>query len=643
MKGYKRLMPLLTAALCCVLFAGCATPTGTAGSNPSVSQSDGSAFLEPPVLEPEQVLTVQTFPYSTTEEFTALFKQLEAEQPDQIYYHPYTGFFVEELDVEGTIRRFYTYIADETPNCASSVFVALPSGEKPEEFLVATGWTALADEYNFLLHAFTPGADAWGDEATEIAYLGAAYTLGAKTIHYSPYTGNYYFVGYGDGGRLLQQYIMTVPDNCAGLAVLEGSSIESSYLTKMQNTPAVDAAKSVAEVNVPVWLITESLSAQDRAVIDYWKSANQCTDISYQNLSVPQKTIVYQQNMLSNDAYINAYPLGKVQITEGAVSYYDQEFTRILWESFLSKTQRYRSLTGNDLRPAMDFDQVGIVRQDREIDGYPRYWLEFVPDAVQNNSDEAVPLVIALHGAGQVGDVYAPYSEWHKVAEENGFIVVFPTAYPYAENNGMARPIHNDCWSEERPSDLSFWQQLIEDVSVRYNIDASRIYATGHSNGGNSTAMIAGEMSDLVAAVAISAGRYRNVEQTVTDDMSTLHEMTSEYKVPVIQLVGTNDGGAYQSPSMYSTMMFWLERNGCVDLATSLLYRTGGYHNQIWRDKDGVPMVRFTVIEAKPHTTTPSESRLFWYEFLSHYARGEDGSVLYMQDDTILREYVMAS
>ena len=185
---------------------------------------------------------------------------------------------------------------------------------------------------------------------------------------------------------------------------------------------------------------------------------------------------------------------------------------------------------------------------------------------------------------------------------------------------------------------MSFWRQLIQDVSSRYPVDASRIYATGHSNGGNSSAMIAGEMSDVVAAVAISAGRFRNVEQTVTEDVATLHDMASTYPVPVIQMVGTNDAGAYQSPSMTSTMMYFLERNGCQDLANPLTYQTSGYHNQIWCNEDGIPMVRYTVIEDKPHTTTPSESRLFWYEFLCHYARGEDGSVLYMQDDTIIRE-----
>ena len=58
--------------------------------------------------------------------------------------------------------------------------------------------------------------------------------------------------------------------------------------------------------------------------------------------------------------------------------------------------------------------------------------------------------------------------------------------------------------------------------------------------------------------------------------------MASTNRVPVIQLVGTKDAGAYQSPSLTSTMMYWLERNGCEDLNAPLMYQTSGYHNQIW-------------------------------------------------------------
>ena len=61
------------------------------------------------------------------------------------------------------------------------------------------------------------------------------------------------------------------------------------------------------------------------------------------------------------------------------MSYTDPELSRTLWETFLCKAQRYRSLAGNDLRPAIDFEALGFTKEERTIDGYSRYWLEYVP------------------------------------------------------------------------------------------------------------------------------------------------------------------------------------------------------------------------------------------------------------------------
>lgn len=630
---------LAAAALCLALLPACGgQPAAQPAGSGSASSAAGSASQPQPAV-PVEALKIQEFPCKETAEFAALFQTMIQENPDATYRHPYEGLFQETVEAEGLDqpRQLFTYIPANAPHCASSVFVALPSGERPETFLVSSGWCDLADESGFLLHALAPNGETWGEEAAELTYLAAAFALGTKTINYSPYTGNYYFVGYGDGGRLLQQYVMSTPDNCAGMAILDGSEISASYLQQMRQTPAVNPDLTVSQIQAPVWIVERELSGQVQAVVDYWKAANRCGSAPLTVPDAPVGTQVFQENLLSAQAFVNDYPMGKVQVSVGTVAYTDQTFTRMLWEDFLSTTQRYRSLAGNDLRPAMDLQALGFTKEERVVDGYPRYWLEYVPQVLRDHPEREAPLVMALHGAGQCAEAYAPYSEWFKVAEEAGFIVVFPTAYPYAENGGMARPIHNDCWAPDRPDDISFWRQIIQDVSARHKVDAGRVYATGHSNGGNSSAMIAGEMSDVVTAVAISAGRYRNIEEKVTEDLATLHAMASVNPVPVIQLVGTNDGGAYQSPSLYSTMMYWLQRNGCQDLDSPLTYRTGLYHNQIWCDANGVPMVRFAVVEGKPHTTTPSESRLFWYEFLSHYARGEDGSVLYMQDGDIIR------
>ena len=137
-------------------------------------------------------------------------------------------------------------------------------------------------------------------------------------------------MGYADGGRLLEQWVMANPDNCSGLAVLDGGAIDEAYLTQMGQTPAVDPEKTVNEVNVPVWLIEKEMTDGVQAVADYWKGANDCTETAYINQDVPLETTVYQQNMLSHDTFINAYPLGKVQLTQAEVSYTDPELSRTL-------------------------------------------------------------------------------------------------------------------------------------------------------------------------------------------------------------------------------------------------------------------------------------------------------------------------
>ena len=177
-------LPLAAAALSLAMLTSCGAPGG-AGSSVSSASSSGSGAQSAPAAVQVEPLTVQDFPCSTTEEFTALFQKMVQETPDQIYYHPYTGLFQEAVEADGLSqgRKLYTYIPEETGHCASSVFVALPSGEKAEEFLVSSGWTAVADQYKFLLHALTPADSQWGGEE-ELDYLSAAFALGSKTIHY---------------------------------------------------------------------------------------------------------------------------------------------------------------------------------------------------------------------------------------------------------------------------------------------------------------------------------------------------------------------------------------------------------------------------------------------------------------------------
>ena len=96
-------LPLAAAALSLAMLTSCGAPGG-AGSSVSSASSSGSGAQSAPAAVQVEPLTVQDFPCSTTEEFTALFQKMVQETPDQIYYHPYTGLFQEAVEADGLLR-----------------------------------------------------------------------------------------------------------------------------------------------------------------------------------------------------------------------------------------------------------------------------------------------------------------------------------------------------------------------------------------------------------------------------------------------------------------------------------------------------------------------------------------------------------
>ena len=109
--------------------------------------------------------------------------------------------------------------------------------------------------------------------------------------------------------------------------------------------------------------------------------------------------------------------------------------------------------------------------------GQKREYLLYVSRTYDRSKPTA--LVISLHGAGMWGAAQKETSQWNRVADEHGFIVV----YPSGEGGGGPRVWHEGDGAE--PSrDVRFISELIDTLEVRYNIDPRMIYANGLSNGG---------------------------------------------------------------------------------------------------------------------------------------------------------------
>jgi polyhydroxybutyrate depolymerase len=90
------------------------------------------------------------------------------------------------------------------------------------------------------------------------------------------------------------------------------------------------------------------------------------------------------------------------------------------------------------------------------------------------------PLVIVLHGGFGSGAQAEKSYNWDAEADHNGFVVVYPDGIGRSWNAGGIC-----CGPAQRKAvdDVGFLTHLIETVSRSENIDRSRIYLTGISNG----------------------------------------------------------------------------------------------------------------------------------------------------------------
>ena len=155
-----------------------------------------------------------------------------------------------------------------------------------------------------------------------------------------------------------------------------------------------------------------------------------------------------------------------------------------------------------------------------------------------------LPLVMMLHGAGGSAEFAADETGWSKLADREGFAVVYPEAVaarPHKAPKFLTNPQEwNDDSGRGRHDDVGFLLAVLDDLNGR--IDGSRVYVTGFSNGAGMAFRFAAEHADRVAALAPVAGH------------SWVPDLQLSRQVPTYYLIGDSDplvplaGGTARTP-----------------------------------------------------------------------------------------------
>ena len=162
-------------------------------------------------------------------------------------------------------------------------------------------------------------------------------------------------------------------------------------------------------------------------------------------------------------------------------------------------------------------------------DGLIREYVLYVPEAYDRSS--AVPLMLNFHGNGGSASGHLSYTDMTAVADLENFILVYPQGSLLEGTSHWNNALVTST-NKSSAKDFEFTNALINKLTVNYNIDSSRIYACGFSNGADFAFALACYNSDKIAAIgAVSGLMY----QETIDNCDPLHPTA------IIEFHGTSD------------------------------------------------------------------------------------------------------
>jgi polyhydroxybutyrate depolymerase len=188
-------------------------------------------------------------------------------------------------------------------------------------------------------------------------------------------------------------------------------------------------------------------------------------------------------------------------------------------------------------------------------DGIQRDYILYIPAIYDGSAD--FPLVLNFHGFGSNANEQMFYGDFRDIADTEGFILVHPQGTSL--NGSQYWNVGSPGSSGSTIDDVGFTEALIDELANLYTINLDRVYATGMSNGGFMSFLLACQLSEKIAAIASVTGSMT---------LDTYDNCNAQHPTPILQIHGTSDNivpynGNTGSLSIDDVISYWVNYNNC--------------------------------------------------------------------------------
>lgn len=542
------------------------------------------------------------------------------------------GLFEEYAKVEGSLRRFLTYIPKDLEYCQPCLVTAIPSGEIPEVYLETSGLKQFAEENQLFLH-LAYAAETWKTDGSDADYLNAIYVAIQARDFYITMQDNIYLCGIGDASFVAHQAAKRMASEWSGLMTFGDLNAnlerDKQVLRGEEDQGEVELKIMGTKAQLPVWMaLCNREDADNCAAISYWKEQNHVTGeplcgAGAEEIWCPTPVRVHSE---VNEEYI-----AQVRIAKAETGFSREQIDHA-W-NYIGLARRHRGQGRKRLRYFKNPIACGAVKREKEVDGMMRTWYEYVPSGC--TPDQKWPLVFAFHGRGGTAETFFDLSGISALAEERKFIAVIPQAGLYQQKEHGLRNVLLWCGQYQgKPiDDVRFIREIYEDIQTRHGIDRSRVYAMGQSSGGMMSDTLGYTAGDIFAAVAPWSA-LRSDEITKTD------YQPGSRKVPTMWIYGDQDflcaskkGEDPELPfapaeSMRANFMEKVKQFH-LDLSKVQSWENPPITWHSYPNEQGVPMVVVGVVSDMVHANYPEESWISYDQFLCQFSKDEEGNTYY--------------